>query len=162
MPSAKSLLANALSLGPIQQVAFIRRAPWMRSVGFHLANLDTAGTVFFLRLDWIPTSLTTWMHWQQQRESCLTTRATGACQESARFNRSVQAGKVMEHEMAGLMLDMMAMLCSTRGRKLTLEIVHGKQKEHFQSEDFIQSWIHFLEMQLQLVSRLAWIQGQQP
>ena len=67
-----------------------------------------------------------------------------------RFNRGVQAGKVMAYEMVGLALDMIAMLRSTRGRKLILETAHGKQKQHFQSEDFIQSWINFLEMQLQL------------
>ncbi len=71
------------------------------------------------------------------------------------FNRGVQAGKVMAHEMTGVVVVMTAILRSTRGRNAILSLARGKQKEFFADEGFIRQWIMFLETQLQLD---AWLQ----
>ena len=70
-------------------------------------------------------------------------------------NRGVQAGKVMAHEMTGVVVVMTAILRSTRGRNAILSLARGQQKEFFADEGFIRQWIMFLETQLQLG---AWLQ----
>ena len=65
------------------------------------------------------------------------------------FNRGVQGGKVMGHEMTGLLLVLTLTLRCTRGRDAILSMARGDQKKYFPDEDAITNWIMLLEAQLQ-------------
>ena len=65
------------------------------------------------------------------------------------FNRGVQAGKVMGHEMTGLLLVLTLTLRCTKGRETILKLARGDQKKYFPDESAINNWIMLLEAQLQ-------------
>ena len=65
------------------------------------------------------------------------------------FNRGIQGGKVMAHEMTGLLLVLTLTLRCTKGRDAILSMARGDQKKHFPDEHAINNWIMLLEAQLQ-------------
>jgi hypothetical protein len=71
------------------------------------------------------------------------------------FTKGIQKGKMMGHEMTGVILVLVATLRSTRGRRFLLEEARGKQKDFFYDEAFITDWIKLLETQLQLEQWLS-------
>lgn len=71
-----------------------------------------------------------------------------------RFSRGVMAGKLMGHEMSGMMLVLASVLRCSRGRNLLLDTARGKQKDFFCDNSFITDWIMLIETQLQFE---AWL-----
>ena len=71
-----------------------------------------------------------------------------------RFSKGIKKGKLMGHEMTGLMLVLLATLRSTKGRETLLKDSKGKQREFFGREVLIQDWIMLLETLLQME---AWL-----
>jgi len=72
-----------------------------------------------------------------------------------RFSKGVMKGKLMGHEMSGMMLVLAATLRSQRGRKLILDTARGKQKDFFANEKFITDWSMLIETQLQFEAYLT-------
>lgn len=70
------------------------------------------------------------------------------------FNKGVTKGKLMAHEMSGMMLVLTATLRSTKGRNMITDTARGKQKDFFVDESFITDWIMLIETQLQFE---AWL-----
>ena len=70
------------------------------------------------------------------------------------FNRGIQDGKMMAHEMMGTHLLLTGTLRCTRGRTLLLEKARGEQKVYFKEEGDIRKWLLLLETQLQLMDWL--------
>ena len=70
------------------------------------------------------------------------------------FNRGIQGGKLMAHEMSGVILVLNATLRSTEGRELILNTARGDAKKHFPNEAAVARWIMLLEAQLQME---AWL-----
>ena len=68
------------------------------------------------------------------------------------FNRGIQGGKVMGHEMTGLLLVLTLTLRCTKGRDAILNMARGDQKKYFADESDIRNWIMLLEAQLQYES----------
>ena len=66
------------------------------------------------------------------------------------FNRGIQDGKCMAHEMQGVVLLMSGGLRCTRGRNLMLQQASAAQKEHFPDEDALRRWMLLLETQVEL------------
>ena len=62
-----------------------------------------------------------------------------------RFTKGVQKGKLMAHEMSGMILVIIATLRSSSGRKAILASKHDK----FPNQEAISSWVMMLELQLQ-------------
>jgi hypothetical protein len=73
-----------------------------------------------------------------------------------RFSRGVHEGKVMAHEMTGVLLVLVLTLRSTKGRNFILNEARGKQKDFLPDERFISDWITLLETQLQFE---AWLKS---
>ena len=65
------------------------------------------------------------------------------------FTKGVMAGKLMGHEMSGMMLVLAATLRSSRGRNLILTTARGQQKQFFANHKFIRDWSMLIETQLQ-------------
>jgi len=65
------------------------------------------------------------------------------------FSRGVKKGKLMAHEMSGLIVVLAACLRCYKGRHMLLNETRGKQKEHFADPDLITDWIQLLETLLQ-------------
>ena len=65
------------------------------------------------------------------------------------FNRGIQGGKVMAHEMTGLLLVLTLTLRCAKGRDAILRMARGEQKKYFPDEYAINNWIMLLEAQLQ-------------
>ena len=65
------------------------------------------------------------------------------------FNRGVQAGEAMGHEMTGSMLVLTLTLRCAKGRDTILSVARGDQKEYFPDKSAIHNWIMLLEAQLQ-------------
>ena len=66
------------------------------------------------------------------------------------FNRGVKQGKVMAHEMTGVILVLTGALRCSKGRNLILNQARGDQKKYFPDERAIRRWIMYLETILQL------------
>ena len=71
------------------------------------------------------------------------------------FSRGLQTGKVVAHEMTGVLLVLTAVLRSAKGRTTIMKMARGQQKEFFPDEKSIRQWVMLLEAQLQLD---AWLQ----
>jgi len=65
------------------------------------------------------------------------------------FAKGIKKGKLMAHEMSGLILVLVAVLRSTKGRHTLLHESRGNQKQYFGQPEFIRDWIMFLETLLQ-------------
>ncbi len=65
------------------------------------------------------------------------------------FSAGVQDGKVMAHEMAGIMILLLLTFRSARGRKALLNESHGEKQANFSSLMDVCSWLSLLEIQLQ-------------
>ena len=66
-----------------------------------------------------------------------------------KFTKGVQRGKLMAHEMTGMMLVLLAVVRSSKGRKLLLDEGNNpKQRGNFAGEEAILAWISLLELQL--------------
>ena len=65
------------------------------------------------------------------------------------FNRGIQGGKVMGHEMTGLLLVLTLTLRCSLGRDTILSVAKGNQKKCFADECDVNNWIMLLEAQLQ-------------
>ena len=65
------------------------------------------------------------------------------------FTKSVQEGKVMAHEMAGVLLVLLMTIRSTRGRQALLTETRGRSKLLFPDKTYVRDWIALLETQLQ-------------
>jgi hypothetical protein len=59
------------------------------------------------------------------------------------FAKGIKKGKLMAKEFAGLILILLVVLRSTRGRETVLK--GRSSKKHFQSEAQVQDWIILLE-----------------
>lgn len=71
------------------------------------------------------------------------------------FTNGVMKGKLMAHEMNGLMLVLILSLRSTRGRRIMSDCAKTrKQKDYFEDPRWVQHWIMCLETQIQLVEWL--------
>ena len=66
-----------------------------------------------------------------------------------RFSKGLKKGKLMAHEMTGLMIILLACLRCTKGREVLLYSSRGKQKQFFEDLAFIKDWIMLLETLLQ-------------
>lgn len=66
-----------------------------------------------------------------------------------RFSKGVKKGKLMGHEMTGMMLVLVAALRSTHGRELIIGHQRGKQKVFFADARYLQDWIMNIESSLQ-------------
>ena len=71
------------------------------------------------------------------------------------FSKGVKQGKLMGHEMTGMMLVLAASLRSSKGRSLVLDTARGKQKGFFANEGFLNDWIMLIETQLQFEAWLS-------
>ncbi len=65
-----------------------------------------------------------------------------------KFTKGLQKGTLMAHEMTGLMLVLLSVLRSSRGRELILDTSLGNQVQFFPNEVAIANWIMVLELQL--------------
>lgn len=65
------------------------------------------------------------------------------------FSKGIKKGKVMAHEMSGILLVLSATLRSAKGRTTILTEARGDQKKYFKEDKDIRNWIMFLETQLQ-------------
>ena len=68
--------------------------------------------------------------------------------------KGVKKGKLMGHEMTGLIIVLAAVLRSTKGRETLLTESRGKQKEHFGVAHLVKDWALLLETMLQME---AWL-----
>ena len=70
------------------------------------------------------------------------------------FNKGIKRGKLMAHEMSGLILVLLTVIRSTQGREALLNHGRGKgkgtQKEHFDSLQKIRDWVRLLELLLMM------------
>ena len=66
------------------------------------------------------------------------------------FNRGVKGGKLMAHEMTGVILVLSGALRTTEGRNLILNNARGEQKKHFPNLTAIRRWMMCLETVLHL------------
>ena len=64
------------------------------------------------------------------------------------FAKGVQDGKLMAHEMAGVLLTILITIRSTLGRKALLETSRGKSRTNFPHKDYVKDWILLIETQL--------------
>ena len=71
-----------------------------------------------------------------------------------KFTTGVKKGKLMGHEMSGMILVLLAVCRSHRGRNMLLNESRGQQKKFFQREDFVTDWIMLLETLLEFE---AWL-----
>ena len=65
-----------------------------------------------------------------------------------KFTKGLQKGTLMAHEMTGLMLVLLSVLRSTKGRRLLLDESYGDQVQFFPDEEAIGDWIMVVELQL--------------
>ena len=70
------------------------------------------------------------------------------------FAKVIKKGKLMAHEMTGLMVVLVAVLRSSAGRNLLLTKCRGNQKQYFGDAALISDWILLLETLLQFE---AWL-----
>ena len=73
-----------------------------------------------------------------------------------KFTKGVQKGSLMAHEMTGVMLVLIAVLRSTRGRDALLNESQGQQSAFFATESDVNDWIMLLELQIQFE---AWLKS---
>lgn len=66
-----------------------------------------------------------------------------------KFSKGAKTGKLMAHEMTGLMLVLVAVLRSSAGRKLLLTQSRGDSRKYFGTPALIKDWILLLETLLQ-------------
>lgn len=71
------------------------------------------------------------------------------------FSKGVKKGKLMGHEMSGMMLVLLVTLRCTKGGNMIREGARGKQKNFFFDDRYIRDWIMLLETQL---SFEAWME----
>ena len=64
------------------------------------------------------------------------------------FAKGVQEGKLMAHEMAGVLLTILITIRSTRGRTALLESSRGKSKTNYEDKSYVTDWILLIETQL--------------
>ena len=65
------------------------------------------------------------------------------------FAKGLKKGKLMAHEMTGVLLVIAACLRSAKGQKLLIHESRGKQKQHFGSVEKVKDWILLIETMLQ-------------
>ena len=65
------------------------------------------------------------------------------------FTKGIRRGKLMAHEMSGMMVVLVACLRCTKGRRLLLNESRGKSKTFFGNLNLINDWILLLETLLQ-------------
>ena len=73
-----------------------------------------------------------------------------------KFTKGVQKGSLMAHEMTGVILVLIAVLRSTRGREALLNESRRQQSTHFATEQDVIDWIMLLETQIQFE---AWLKS---
>ena len=71
------------------------------------------------------------------------------------FSKGIRGGKLMAHEMSGVILVLLATIRCKKGQKLLLHGSRGKQKDHVGSDVQVQDWISLLELLLMWESWLA-------
>ena len=71
-----------------------------------------------------------------------------------KYRNGIKHGQIMAQEMTGLILVLLTVLRSSKGRNLIMRTKHGNQKTFFPNEQSIQDWITLLEMQLKFE---AWL-----
>ena len=73
-----------------------------------------------------------------------------------KFSSGVMKGKLMAHEFTGVTLVLAATLRCTRGRMIIEELARtSKQKQNFAGQEWINDWVHMLELQLQFYAWLS-------
>jgi len=65
-----------------------------------------------------------------------------------KFTKGIQKGTLMAHEMTGLMLVLLAVLRSTKGRTVLMELSRGEQVNFFPDQQSIANWILVVELQI--------------
>ena len=75
-----------------------------------------------------------------------------------KFSKGIKKGKLMGHEMTGLMLVLAATLRPTKGRNNLLNESRGTQKLYFATKGHILDWLMFIETLLQME---AWLTQRQ-
>jgi len=65
------------------------------------------------------------------------------------FSKGVRRGKLMAHEMSGLILVLLAAIRTTKGRDILLNESRGKQKEYVGQIEFIKDWMMLFSTCLQ-------------
>jgi len=65
------------------------------------------------------------------------------------FSKGVKGGKLMAHEMSGLVLVLLAAIRTTKGRTILLNESRGKQKQFFGQIEYIKDWMMLLSTCLQ-------------
>ena len=68
--------------------------------------------------------------------------------------KGIKKGKLMAHEMTGLILVLIAAIRTTKGRTMLLDESRGQQKQHFGHIRDVKNWIMLLERMLQFE---AWL-----
>ena len=71
------------------------------------------------------------------------------------FSKGIRGGKLMAHEMSGVILVLLATIRCKKGQKLLLHGSRGKQKDHVGSDVQVQDWISLLELLLMWESWLS-------
>ena len=71
------------------------------------------------------------------------------------FAKGVKKGKLMAHEMTGVLLVLLSVLRSTHGRAICKELAKGKAKKHLGNDEAIDKWICLVENCLGLEAWLA-------
>ena len=74
------------------------------------------------------------------------------------FSKGVKKGKLMAHEMTGMIVVLAACLRCTKGRNMLLNESLGKQKEFFGSVQLIRGWMELFELLLQWE---AWMENKE-
>ena len=66
------------------------------------------------------------------------------------FNKGIKKGKLMAHEMTGLILILLSVLRSKQGRETLMTKSLRNQVHYFRNEKKIDAWIRLLETMLQM------------
>lgn len=66
-----------------------------------------------------------------------------------RFSKGVKKGKLMAHEMSGVILVMLAAISTKKGQQILLNTSTGKAKANFATEGHVQDWSMLMETTLQ-------------
>jgi hypothetical protein len=74
------------------------------------------------------------------------------------FSRGIKGGKLMAHEMSGMIVVLLAAIRTTKGRTILLTQCRGTQKDYFGKIEFIQDWMLLLTTLLQCE---AWLKEQE-
>jgi hypothetical protein len=131
--------------GGIHQATPLDMLHWMQ-----LGQLKYSRNCFFDQTGASPSTLTKNLNAVATSVGFLIKRQSDRIRPRTMFTRGIQKGKMMGHEMTGLILVLVATLRSTRGRRYILEEARGKQKDFLPDQRFITDWIKLLETQLQL------------